>query len=502
MRLAMLGSEMAPLAKVGGLADVVGALPPALREIGVDVRVALPLYGGIDRARWEVRPDPEVPRLALRMAAEEMQARFFRAADPSGGVPVHLVASDAFFDRDGIYDDPATGEGYPDNALRFLFFARAALELFRALGWRPDVLHCHDHQTAPAIADLRVRLAGDPFYTGVGGVFTIHNLGYQGIFPPSILPWMGVGPERFYPMSPFEFFGNVNFMKVGIQLADVVTTVSERYAQEIRESPEHGAGLEGVLRSRAADLVGILNGVDYARWDPAVDRLIPHRYGPGDLSGKALDRDELRRRFGLPVPHRRVPVIGMVSRLVDQKGFDLLEQAMPALAAMDVQLAVLGTGQERYGRMLEEAARRLPAKVAARLRFDDAMAHLVEAGADMFLMPSRYEPCGLNQMYSLRYGTVPVVRATGGLADTVLDDDARPGEGTGFSFEAYDAGAMLDALRRAAAAFADESRWTALMLRGMRRDHSWKASARRYVEAYEKAAESGRRRLEALAQEV
>ena len=494
MRVLMVGGEMAPYAKVGGLADVLESLPPALTGLGLEVRVALPLYSAIDRARFAIEPDPEVPRLGVALAGEAHEARFFRAGASDGSVTVHLISNERFFDRPGIYNDPASGEGFADNPARFIFFCRAAEELARGLGWRPDIVHCHDHQTAPFVADLRLRLAADPFYRGTGSVFTIHNLGYQGIYPPSIVPWLELGNAGFHPLSPYEFFGNVNLMKAGVQYADLVTTVSRRYAQEITESEEYGAGLEGVLRARGTDLIGILNGVDYGQWDPAVDDLIPRRFGPDDLDGKAINREELCRQFGLSDGEGRTPIVGIISRLADQKGFDLLARALHDLMGLNLRIAVLGTGQDKYHRLFQEAQGRYPGRLAVQLKFDNALAHLIEAGADMFLMPSRYEPCGLNQMYSLRYGTVPVVRATGGLADTVRDDDAHRGDGTGFAFVPYDAGAMLDAVRRALAAFADGERWRVLMQRGMRQDYSWKRSARQFVEVYEQAAARGRAR--------
>jgi len=496
-RVLMAASEMAPFAKAGGLADVVESLSPALHEMGIEARAVLPLYGSIDRARFGLAPDPEVPRLVVPLGGEPVEARFYRAKDGTGNLPVHFVACERFFDRPGIYNDPASGEGYSDNAARFVFFCRAATELMRALGWRPDVIHCHDHQTAPIAADLHRRLARDPFFSGVGSVLTIHNLGYQGSYPPEILSLLEVPRDEFFPMSPFEFFGNVNLMKIGIQFADLLTTVSSRYAQEITESAEFGAGLEGVLRSRGRDLVGILNGVDYTQWDPTVDKLLPARYGPDTLDGKETNREALRSRLGLAEEDDRTPIVGMISRLVDQKGFDLLEQSIDAVLDLDVQFAILGTGQERYHRMLQDAAARHPGRVGLEIKFDNNLAHLIEAGSDMFLMPSRYEPCGLNQMYSLRYGTVPVVRATGGLADTVRDDDERAGEGTGFVFTPYEAGAMLDAVRRARQAYADAARWRALMVRGMRQDFSWKRSARQFIEVYEQAAERASRRAAA-----
>ena len=493
MRVLMVASEMAPFAKVGGLADVMQALPPALADLGVEVRAMLPLYGSIDSVEHILKPDPEVPRLSVRFAGEPLEARLFRAEDATGKVTVHFVASDRYFDRHGIYDDPQGGEGYGDNAERFLFFCRAVEELVRALAWRPDVVHAHDHQAAALPAWLGSRLTGDPFYGGVGSVFTIHNLGYQGVFPASILPMLEIGPEQFFPMSPWEFYGDVNLMKAAIQHADMVTTVSQRYAEEI-STPQHGMKLDGVLRDRSDRLVGILNGVDYSQWDPSVDRLIPHSFRADDLSGKVRNRDELRRRFGLPSPRGRTPIIGIVSRLADQKGFDLVAAAMGALMTMDLQLVVLGTGQEKYHRMFEAVAHRHPDRIGVQLAFDNVTAHLIEAGADMFLMPSRYEPCGLNQMYSLRYGTLPIVRATGGLVDTVRDADADPEQGTGFSFDAYDPGALLDAVRRALEAFAKRDRWLDLIRRAMAQDHSWKRAARSYLDVYERALAAAERR--------
>jgi starch synthase len=404
---------------------------------------------------------------------------------------VYYVANDAYFGRKGIYDDPETGEGYPDNAERFIFFQLAALELLRRTGFRPDVVHCHDHQAALVPSYLKLLLRTDPFFAGAGSILTIHNLGYQGIFPPETMDLAGFPPGTLSPLSAFEFFGKMNFMKAGISHADLVTTVSPTYAREICE-PEHGFGLEGVLRQRGADLVGILNGIDPGAWDPASDPLLPARYTASDPSGKAACRDELRRRMALPDKAGAL-VIGMVTRLAEQKGLDLLDEAMGRLMSRNVQLVVLGTGQARFHALLREASARWPARLSATFGFSEELAHLIEAGADAFLMPSRYEPCGLNQMYSLRYGTVPIVRATGGLADTVVDADRDSAAGNGFSFGEYSAAAMLNAVDRAIAAFRDRERWLRLIRSGMAADFSWAASAAAYEKVYERAAASAAR---------
>lgn len=493
-RVAFISAEAAPYAKAGGLGDVVGALPGALAGLDLEVLLVLPAYRDIDRDRFET--SVLFPRLRMTIGQRDEWFRVLEARSPGPGVRVLLVDHPGFFDRDGIYVDPATGSEYPDSAERFLFFSRAAIETLSRLGKPIDVLHCHDHQTAAALAVQRFDYRDDPALAGAAGIFTLHNLGYQGIHDAAVLDFVGIDRSWFYPGSPFEYWGKVNLMKIGIVLADKVNAVSETYAREIREHPELSGGLGGVLEERGPDLVGILNGIDVEEWDPASDPHLPSNYSCSNRVGKRTCKKQLLETLGLDPSHVvGVPLVGMVTRLVDQKGLDLIEEGLDDLMALGVDLAILGTGLPKYHDMLEEAARRFPGRVGVVLRFDNAVAHLIEAGADMFLMPSLYEPCGLNQMYSLRYGTVPVVRSTGGLADTVRDDDATPDGGVGFSFEEYTAAAMLDAVERAVKAYGDRQRWARIVCAAMGEDHSWTASAKRYLELYDEALQRRRESL-------
>jgi len=462
----MIATEMAPLAKVGGLADVVPALSAALLRQGHDVRVVLPHYSAIDDARYGVTLVEGTARAAVEAAGAT--------------IPVLLVDSDAHFHRDGIYTDPATGHGYGDDADRWIFFQRAALALLKSIGFQPDIIHCHDHQTGFIPAHLRTTHASDPFFAGVATLFTIHNLAHQGVFEPDTLIKAGFDGSLFYPMGPFEYYGKVNMMKAALSYADIITTVSPTYAREICTS-EQGNGLEGVLQSRSGDLHGVLNGIDTTYWNPEKDPHLEHKYSAARRAGKARCKKELLEAMGLPAGRSRMAVAGIISRLAEQKGFDLLERALPEIMEMPVKLVVLGSGDLRYQQMLQDAAAAHPDRVAARIGFDEALAHLIEAGSDIFLMPSRFEPCGLNQMYSLAYGTVPVVRATGGLADTVDEQGESP---NGFVFGPYDHRPFVDALRRALELYADSKAWTRRMLSGMRGDYSWDRSARAYVELY------------------
>jgi len=483
---------MTPIAKVGGLGDVTQSLSDELRKRGHDVRVVLPRYASIKADKHPAYPVAGMAGVPVPVGERKVMARV-TASEPAGLPSIYYIENDAYFGRKGIYDDPDTKEGYPDAAERFIFFQRAALEALRLVGFRPDVIHCHDQHTALVPAYLKRLLSSDTFFGGVGTVFTIHNLGYQGIFPSETMELTGFPPGSFHAMSPFEFFGKVNFMKAGIHHADIVTTVSPTYAREICGA-ELGCGLEGVLRDRGADLVGILNGIDPEVWNPEKDALLPGHYSKIDLRGKASCREDLLKRMSLP-PIKGAMLIGIVTRLAEQKGLDLIEAAMQRLMRLDVQVAVLGTGQEKFHKMLTEASARWPAKLTVKLGFSEELAHLIEAGADAFLMPSRYEPCGLNQMYSLRYGTVPIVRSTGGLADTVVDADADTRVGNGFSFSDYTAEAMLGAIGRTVTAFKERSRWTRIVRAGMERDFSWAVSASAFEDVYQRAARAASKAL-------
>ncbi len=461
----MVASEATPFAKTGGLADVIGALAPTLHARGSQVAVFIPRYRGI-----EIAGLPLVYQgLRIQLASGCYSLDVYRAEER--GVFYFLADCPELYDREGLYGD-AAGD-YPDNDIRFAVFSRAALTLIRHV-FRPDIVHCHDWQAALVPIYMRTVYASDPTYMGLPSVLTIHNLGYQGLFPPESLARIGLDPALFTPDS-LEFFGKVNLLKGAILMSDAVTTVSPTYAREI-QSPELGFGLDGVLRSRAGAVTGILNGVDYTQWDPATDPHIAAPYSDSDLSGKRAAKAALLAEFGLAAAPDR-PVIGMVSRLAGQKGFHLIEQAAGELMAENLALIVLGTGDPKYQQFLLDLQAAHPDKVGVRIAYDDALAHRIEAGADMFLMPSLYEPCGLNQIYSLRYGTVPIVRATGGLDDTIDDR-------TGFKFRDYTGQALMKAVRSALAAWRDRERWTAMMLAGMRKDYSWTASASQYDELY------------------
>jgi starch synthase len=489
LNVLMVAGEAVPFAKVGGLADVLGALPRALEKLGVAVTIAIPRYRGIDLGRFGFKPFSVADNSAVQVGPEYVPFDVHRALLPGSSVEVFLIGNDRFFDREGIYVDFETGKDYPDQADRWIFFQRAVMEFFRTRH-APDVLHCHDHQTGLIPAYLRRLYRTAEAFQRTRSVFTIHNMGYQGLFPRHVMARAGFDDAEFYPTSPFEFYGMVNFMKVGITYSDVVTTVSKTYAREIQDSKEYGYGLEDVLRERSNDLVGILNGIDDDLWNPATDRLIPAVYSTTDLSGKVEDKKALLRKFGLDDNHLDRPVLAMISRIDVQKGFDLVVSVLEYLLSKDLNFVLLGSGNKETESYLRTIIERHGAKAGMRFEFDNGSAHLVEAGADIFLMPSKYEPCGLNQMYSLRYGTVPVVRSTGGLADTVTEYDPKTGEGTGFTFEDYDAEDFRAAIDRALALWPNRKKWQKLMLNGMNHDFSWNESAKRYVELYERLLNS------------
>jgi starch synthase len=398
------------------------------------------------------------------------------------GVRYFFVGDPAFFDREQLYGDKK-GD-YPDNAERFAEFSRAAIEFTKRI-WLPDVIHCHDWQSALVPVLLRTQHANDPVVRSLPVVFTIHNLGYQGLFPATALGSAGL-PQSLFSMDALEYYGNINYLKGGLLFADYLTTVSRRYAKEI-QTAEYGCGLEGVIQSRADRLVGILNGVDYGTWSPESDTFIAQNYSAHNLDGKKVCKKNLLELFHLPAENVDRPLIGIVSRFADQKGFDLIAQEADDLMMENVAIVALGAGAPEYEALFRQLAAKYPARVGVKIGYDNALAHKIEAGADMFLMPSRYEPCGLNQIYSLRYGTIPVVRATGGLDDTIQSFDAKSLQGTGFKFESYDGRALLDCVRAALEAFRDPRAWRALQANGMAKDFSWKTSAAAYVTLYEAA---------------
>jgi len=475
MELLFVASEIAPWSKTGGLGDVAAALPRALAARGHTVAVVTPRYGSVDaRAAGLVRKDG-----ALRVRGEAT-AVWVKKGAPT----VYFVENERLFgSRKGLYGEG--GHDYGDNAERFTFLARAALALPGAMRLRPRIVHANDWQSGLVPFLLRHEHAGDPALAGSRTVFTIHNLAYQGVFPKEVVPHLGL-PWDVFRHETMEFYDQLSFMKAALTFADALTTVSPTYAREIL-TPEGGAGLEPVLRHRRADLHGILNGIDVAEWDPATDPHLPAHYSARALGGKARCKAALQAELGLPV-RADVPLVAMVSRLVDQKGVDLVVHALPELLARDVQLALLGSGSRGYEEAFARAARTRPDRMAARIGFDEPLAHRMEAGADAFLMPSRFEPCGLNQMYSLRYGTVPIVRAVGGLDDTVEDYDGW-NRGTGFKFRDYTSSALLLAARRALETHRDRRAWRGLVARGMAQDFSWDRSAATYEDLYRTLAE-------------
>ncbi len=470
-----LATEVVPYAKTGGLADVAGALPLALRQRGVDIRVVLPHYPRFTPPDRFGLKDTGL-RLDIWLGGQKHPAYVLEGNHR--GVPVYFIGNTAFFDREYLYGTP---EGdYPDNAERFAFFSYAVLELVRRLGLRPDVFHLNDWQTS----FLPIRLADrpDPYFQETRKILTIHNLAYQGLFPPEVLPRIGLSYHIFH-MEATEYYGQFNTLKGGIVFSDFITTVSPTYAREI-QTPEYGHGLDGILRKLSDRIVGILNGLDYEVWNPATDQALFARYTARNVrSGKRQNRQGLLQQLGLP--DLGLPLAGMVSRLAEQKGIDLVAAALERAPDLGFQFVILGTGDQVYHDLLSRIARKHPERVSVTLAFDATLARRIYAASDFFLMPSRFEPCGLGQMIALRYGTLPIVRATGGLKDTVLD--VQHPEGYGFVFEPYEAGAFLDTLRRARAFYERRAEFLRALRRGMKRDFSWDRSAQRYEELYRRA---------------
>jgi starch synthase len=486
LKILFVVSEAVPFAKTGGLADVAGALPRELEQLGHEVRLVVPRYGAIPGSQQGFSAWGQ---LAVRMRGTTVSAVVEEGRLPGSNVRVYAIGYDPFFARSGLYGE--AGTDYPDNLERFAFFSRAVLELLRATaqdsGWIPHVLHAHDWQTALSVVYLRSLYAHCVEFAKLRTVFTVHNLGYQGIFPASEFPKTGLGPEFFTPKT-LEFYGRTNLLKGGLVFGDLLTTVSPTYSREI-QTPEFGFGLDGVLRERRDRLTGVVNGIDVDTWNPATDPHLKARYSASDLTGKRMCKEALQREVGLPV--RDVPLLAVISRLTPQKGLDLVAAILPELVRLDLQLVVLGTGDPALELEFQSFRMQYPDRVGVRIGFDEALAHAIEAGADLFLMPSRYEPCGLSQLYSLRYGTVPIVRRTGGLADTVVPytpQTAAEGRATGFAFTDPSPEALLTTILLALRIYEDRTEWTKLMLAGMTTDVSWAKPARAYEALYEQVA--------------
>jgi starch synthase len=494
MRILTVASEAVPFAKTGGLADVIGALPTAVARLGHDVDIVMPRYRGVtageEHGHVTVRLNGQTADARIWIAEERARHSGDAAGSRRGRVRTVFVDYPPYYDREYLYG--TAGQDYPDNPERFAFLAVAALEWAASAAERVDVVHGHDWQAGLVSMLLRTGRA-DARLASTPTVFTIHNLAYQGVFDASWLPRLGFGWDLMR-IDALEYWGRISYLKSGLMFSNLITTVSPRYAREI-QTPEFGFGLDGVLRYRSDDVVGILNGIDYDQWDPARDPHIPEPYDAANLSGKQSAKRALLERFGLAADATalRRPLVGLISRLVDQKGFDLIAEIADEFARLDASFVLLGTGERRYEDLWLGLAARHPDRMATRIGFDEALAHLIEAGADLFLMPSRFEPCGLNQMYSLRYGTVPVVRAVGGLVDTVRNYNPRTDEGTGFSFDDYSAQALLNTLRWALGIYGDRAVWERIQRAGMQQDFSWDASARQYVKVYERAVALGAR---------
>ena len=461
LKIVFCASEVVPFAKTGGMADVCGSLPLALERLGLELLIVMPRYRGVER-------------VGPRLSAMNNRVSATRIGD---GVEVLFIDKEGFFDRDGLYGDEQ-GD-YPDNLDRFQYFSRQTLEVLRQLNICPDILHCHDWQTALIPAYLKTVLKADPFFRDVKTMFSIHNLAYQGLFPKGEFPKLGLGKAEF-KHSPFEFYDQISLLKAGLEYSDVVATVSPNYAREIL-TPEFGCGLEGVLQARPNAVIGILNGIDETAWNPRIDPLIPATYSVDDLTGKARDKAALQACCGLP-QRADVPVFGSVGRLSHQKGIDLLAEAAERMAQMGAQIVILGTGEERYHQLLRDVAARYPQSLAINLDFNEPLAHQIYAGSDFFLMPSVYEPCGLSQLISLRYGTIPVVSRTGGLVDTVTP--AAEG-GNGFLLAEHTVEALVAAVREAMSFYQDQAAFQDLVRKACSQDFSWEESARKYSVAYQ-----------------
>jgi starch synthase len=477
MKILFAASEAVPFAKTGGLADVAGSLPQILADHGHDVRLVIPRYARIDPARIGLKQVASlfVPLGSWQERCEVLQGRLGKK------VTVYFINKDIYFGRPELYQ---TKKGdFPDNAERFTFFSRAVLELCKALDFAPDIIHGNDWQTGLVSFFLKTFYKDTAPFEQTKSVFTVHNLGYQGLFWHWDMRYIGDVWQHYTP-DGLEFWDRIGFLKAGLVYSDVITTVSKTYSREI-QTAEYGHGLEGVLAKRSAGLYGIVNGIDYEEWDPATDQAIAGKYTPARPGGKGECKTDLLKKLKLPDDGR--PLIGMVSRLVDQKGLDILTEALPDMLSLDVQFVVLGTGEDKYHLLLTEAAAAYPDRMRVLLKYDDALAKRIYAGSDMFLMPSRYEPCGLGQLIALRYGSVPVVRSTGGLSDTVRNYNPRTGQGTGFAFEDYSADALTECVARATSLYREPKKWKLLMQSGMQQDFSWERSAKEYEKVYRKA---------------
>jgi len=480
MKIAFAAAEAVPYAKTGGLADVAGSLPKELEKLGCEVKLFIPKYFIIDEVKHKLHYNWDIGEMPIRINNITRSVHVHQSILPNSNVEVNFIDCPHYFHRHRIYTNDV------DEDERFILFSKGIIETLQRMQWPPDIIHCNDWQTGLIPLFVKDNYNWDKLFDATATLFTIHNIGYQGRFTTQTLLNAEVSKDLYYPNGPVEHAGTVSFMKAGIVFADILNTVSNKYSHEILK-PDLGAGLNEILMKKKEDLFGILNGVDYGIWNPKTDEYIPYNYSPEDLSGKVKNKRFLLDHFNMPF-EVTVPLIGIVSRMVAQKGFDIFAEAINDITKLNAQWIILGSGEDKYEQLFRELAHKLPQKVGTYIGYNNELSHLIEAGADMFLMPSRYEPCGLNQIYSLKYGTVPIVKRTGGLADTVHDWDELVSfgleTGTGFSFNDHTGYALLTSVQRALNNFKNKTVWKKIQLNGMARDYSWKHSAEQYIELY------------------
>lgn len=485
LKILFVTSEVVPFVKTGGLADVSAALPQTLTEMGHEVRIVVPKYGAIDERKFKIHEVVRLKDIPVKIGDKEVtfSLRSSFLIGPKARVQIYFLDNIEYFgSRPSLYVDPVTGTDYPDNDERFIVLARSVFELILKLGWVPDIIHGNDWQCGLIPAYLKTVYNSYPELAHIKTVFTVHNLAYQGFFPKSSFHKTGL-PDELNSEKGIEIYGRLNFMKSGLMYSDIITTVSERYSEEITKDEETSAGLKHVLLKRKKDLHGILNGIDDKLWNPLSDHLIPKQFSFKTIEDKYENKKALAEKFGLNY-NENIPVFAAISRLVDAKGFDLIAEIIHDMMKMDIHFILLGTGEKKYHKLFEDIQAKYPGKFSCYLGFSDELAHLIEAGSDIFLMPSRYEPCGLNQMYSLIYGTVPLVHETGGLADTVVKFNEKEETGNGFVFKKYDSQELLKEIRRAVKIYQDRKLWTKIIRNGMKGDFSWLSSAKKYVDLY------------------
>jgi starch synthase len=485
MKIAFVTTECVPYAKIGGLADVAGSLPKALEKLGCEVKIFLPKYLSIDESKYGLHYDWSIEDMPIRINGSIHSVHLHQAKLPNSNVEVNFIDCPHYFNRGRIYTNDM------DEDERFILFSKGVIESLQRMQWAPDIIHCNDWQAGLIPLFIKDNYSWDKMFDKTATVFTIHNIGYQGRFSKSALFSAEIRGDLYYPNGPVEFEDSVSFMKAGIVFADVINTVSNKYSHEIL-TEQYGAGLHSTLLSRKPDVYGILNGVDYEEWNPETDKFLPYKYSSKDLSGKTKNKKFLMDHFHLPFDENK-PLIGIITRLVAQKGFDIFADAIYDLMNLDAQWILLGSGDYEYELLFRSLSQNYPEKVGAYIGYNNELSHLIEAAADIFVMPSHYEPCGLNQIYSLKYGTVPVVRKTGGLADTVKDWDEEKhygfDHGTGFSFYDYTGYALSSSVERAVNTYKEKDIWKKIQLNGMKQDYSWKKSAEKYMELYKIAKE-------------